>query len=77
MHAEIYSKPSCPHCVQAKMLLDRNEIPYTEISAVDNRDALIERVTAATGSAPRTVPQIFIDGHYIGGHDDLVKRFFK
>jgi glutaredoxin 3 len=70
--AEIYSKPNCPYCVKAKALLEKHNIPYREISAVDEREVLIERVEAAIGQPPKTVPQIFIDGRYIGGHDQLV-----
>lgn len=73
MKAEVYSKNNCPYCVRAKKLLDDRQIEYVELDAVALRDALIERVTAATGAAPRTVPQIFIDGNHVGGYDDLVK----
>jgi glutaredoxin-related protein len=37
-----------------------------------NREQLLESVPNA-----KTVPQIFLDGEYIGGHDDLVKHFEK
>ncbi len=72
---EIYSKDNCKFCVEAKYLLEKKGFEYTELSAVDQRDALIERVTEATGKPPMTVPQIFINGEYIGGHDALVKHF--
>lgn len=71
--AEIYSKPNCPFCVKAKALLEKNAISYTELSAVTEREALIERVERATGQTPKQVPQIFIDGQHIGGHDQLVE----
>ncbi len=72
--AEIFTKDHCPYCTRAKALLEKHNIAYTEVSAVEHREALIERVTAVTGAAPRTVPQIFIDGQHIGGYDDLVKH---
>lgn len=72
MKAEIYSKPNCPYCVKAKALLEKQGADITERSAVEERDALIERVEKATGAAPRTVPQIWIDDEYVGGHDQLV-----
>lgn len=75
--AEIYTKESCPFCVYAKKLLDEKGVEYTEICAVENRDELIARVTEASGSAPRTVPQIFLDGAYIGGYDNLVAHYKK
>lgn len=71
--AQIYSKPSCPYCVRAKKLLEDGGFTIVETSAVVERENLIERVTNITGNAPRTVPQIFIDDEYIGGHDDLVE----
>lgn len=73
--AEIYSKPNCPFCVKAKHILEKRGIAYEELDAVALRDTLIERVTAETGRAPRTVPQIWLDGKHIGGHDQLVAYF--
>ncbi len=75
MSAEIYSKTVCPHCDKAKMLLRNRKIAYTEIDAPAHMDAMTERVVAAGGNPPRTVPQIFIDDEYIGGADDLVLYF--
>jgi glutaredoxin 3 len=73
--AEIYSKPNCPFCIKAKHILEKRGIAYEELDAVALRETLIERVTAETGQAPRTVPQIWLDGKYIGGHDQLVAYF--
>jgi glutaredoxin 3 len=73
MKAEIYTKDHCTFCVKAKHLLNKIGAEITEVSAVDNRETLIERVTHATGAPPRTVPQIWLDGQYIGGHDQLVE----
>ena len=56
MIAEIYSKPDCSYCEKAKFLLMKNNIDYTEISAVDNRDALIQRVFEITGCLLYTSP---------------------
>lgn len=75
MQAEIFSKPNCPYCVKAKHLLEKRGIPYVEHDAVALREQLIERVTNETGQAPRTVPQIWLDGKHIGGHDQLVAYF--
>ena len=72
MTATIYSKDNCPYCVKAKHLFEKHGISYEEISAVDYRDQLFERVEQATGQSPKTVPQIFLDGSYVGGHDQLV-----
>ena len=36
----VYSKPNCPSCVKAKMLLDNKKIPYTE--SVIGKDIQVE-----------------------------------
>ncbi len=64
----VYSTTYCGFCQRAKQLLDRKNIPYTEID-VTNDTALREKMEADSGR--RTVPQIFIDGKHIGGCDDL------
>ena len=84
MHAIIYTKDHCPFCTRAKALFDKKGITYDEkniaVPAPDDRklkenqqwttrDALLEIAPAA-----KTVPQIWLDGEYIGGHDDLVKH---
>jgi glutaredoxin 3 len=64
----VYSSANCPYCVRAKELLDNKGIHYEEI-LVDldpaQREIMMER------SGRRTVPQIFINDHPIGGYDDL------
>ena len=75
MKAEVYSKSNCPFCVKAKALLTQKGIEFEELDAVALRDQLIERVTKDTGNAPRTVPQIYLDGQYIGGYDQLAAHF--
>jgi glutaredoxin 3 len=64
----IYSTMQCPYCDQAKALLDRKHVAYTEIKVDQDpakRDEMVER------SGRRTVPQIFINNHHVGGCDDL------
>lgn len=70
MKAVIWSKPGCPYCVKAEKLLQLKgyEIDERKIGFGWNREQLFEAVPNA-----KTVPQIFLDGVYIGGHDDLVK----
>lgn len=68
MEAIIWTKDGCGYCVRAKALLEQKNIPYVErkIGAGWTREQLLESVPSA-----RTVPQIFIDGLLIGGHDEL------
>lgn len=64
----IYTSANCYYCVQAKKLLDQKGVAYQEIR-VDldpkQRDIMMQR------SGRRTVPQIFIGDHHVGGCDDL------
>ena len=71
MEALVYSKKPCPYCEQAKTLLTRKNISYTEldITRTEVLDKLRELVPGV-----KTVPQIFIDGTYVGGYTDLVER---
>ena len=64
----VYTTSYCPYCVQAKRLLTRKGIPYTEIDVTEDVD-LRQKMVAESGR--RTVPQIFIDGQPIGGFDEL------
>lgn len=65
---EVYTTDYCPHCVRAKDLLKRKNIPFTEIEmkTQEERIALMEKANGR-----RTVPQIFINDEGIGGADEL------
>jgi len=65
---KIYTTPYCPYCVRAKRLLERKGVPYEEIDVANDDEA---RVALAERTGRRTVPQIFINGEYIGGSDEL------
>ncbi len=72
--AEIYTKPSCPWCVRAKDLLKLNGISYVEyVLGVDGVTKETIEKKLGDGTQIRTVPQIFIDGKYVGGCTDLMK----
>jgi glutaredoxin-like protein len=66
----IITKPGCPFCAKAKLLLESNKMPFEEI--VLGRDATLRSLRAITGS--EMVPQVFINGEHIGGSDDLAKH---
>lgn len=69
MKAVVWTKTTCPFCVEAKKLLDRSNISYEErnIQTDWQKEDLLKVVPHA-----RTVPQIFIDNKLIGGYTDLV-----
>ena len=67
---EVYTQPWCPFCVRAVNLLKRKGVAFEEINAPSGPAA---RAAALARSGGRTsVPQVFIDGHHVGGSDELV-----
>lgn len=64
----VYSGSFCGSCIQAKALLDRRGIAYTEVS-VEDHPGLREKLLARSGR--RTLPQVFIGEHCVGGADEL------
>ncbi len=67
---EVYSSAVCPYCVSAKNLLKSKGLEWSEVR-IDTDPAQREAMLARSGGR-RTVPQIFINGHHVGGFDDLV-----
>ncbi|HAS6190630.1 TPA: glutaredoxin, partial [Vibrio vulnificus] len=71
----VFGKATCPYCVKAKQLLDSAGIHYQYHDVVKESAALyrmIPEVKAIIGEkTPVTVPQIWLDGSYIGGCDKL------
>jgi glutaredoxin 3 len=69
--AQVWSQTNCPACTEAKRLLEQHGITYIErmigINGYSKKD-LLEAVPTA-----RSVPQIFVDGEYVGGLLELKK----
>jgi glutaredoxin-like protein len=63
----VFSRDGCPYCVRAKGLLHDADIQFEEL--VLNRDFHESTIRAVSGRT--TVPQIFINGEYIGGSEEL------
>lgn len=68
----VYSKDYCPYCKSAKALLTSKGLTYSEIDVGHHPEKLAEMINR---SQRRTVPQVFIDGEYIGGSEDLQAYF--
>ncbi len=64
----VFSKSSCPHCVEAKSTLDVLNIPFTEI---DIESDLRNSMLMSYASKRHTVPQIFFNNEHIGGAREL------
>lgn len=71
MKAILWSKYHCPYCDQAKNLLKHRgyDIEERKIGDGYTKEELLEAVPNA-----RTVPQIFLDGEYVGGYTELQKK---
>ncbi|MEL6298691.1 MAG: glutaredoxin domain-containing protein [Pseudomonadota bacterium] len=74
----VFGKPGCPHCVRAKDKLDAAGVAYTYLDVVKNPRALYEMVSRVKpiigDKTPVTVPQIWMDGSYVGGADALMSQ---
>ena len=66
---EIYTTPYCPYCIDAKALLKKKNVAFTEIDVSRDRDLRVKMTERAYGRT--TVPQIFVDAVHVGGCDDL------
>ena len=65
----MYSTGWCPYCVRARALLERKGLAFREIK-IDEDPAERDAMLARSGGR-RTVPQIFVGHHHVGGFDDL------
>ncbi|HQU69749.1 MAG TPA: glutaredoxin 3 [Albidovulum sp.] len=68
VRVEIFTTPWCSYCLAAKRLLAQKGVAFEETD-VSGDMALRREMTQRAGR--HTVPQIFINGHHIGGSDDL------
>ena len=68
---KVYSTGICPICDKTKALLTKWQIPYDEVR-VDLDQAGLREFSQITNGA-RTVPQITIDGQWIGSFSELTE----
>ena len=64
----IYSKDYCPYCTAAKELFKSKKVSFKEINISKDPKALDEVKKRAQH---QTVPQIFINGKFLGGYDEV------
>ena len=68
---EIYTAMACPYCMHAVRLLSAKNVAFEEIDVTLSsikRQAMCNRANGQT-----SVPQIFVNNHYVGGCDDLFR----
>ena len=68
-NVKIYTGPYCAYCDRAKALLNKKGVSFKEINLASDPNKIDEMIKKTNGM--RTIPQIFIDGHHIGGNDKL------
>ena len=67
----MYSGTPCSRCDEAKSLLKIKNIEFEEryVSAKkENAKEMLQRTNGA-----RTIPQIFIEDHYVGSKEELIE----
>lgn len=64
----VYGKDDCPYCMKAKEELELRGIPYVYVNLVEIGKTAAE----VTGRKVKTIPQIYMEGNYVGGHEELM-----
>ena len=72
----VYSKPSCGYCLQAKQLLEMEQLPF-EYKQLGTHYSLDELMTLAPNA--KSFPQIFVvdengNKDLVGGYAELVEH---
>ena len=68
MRTIVYGKANCPFCAKAKDEMSMRGMQYDYIDL----DEINKTAAEVTGRKVKTVPQIYIDGQYVGGYDELM-----
>ncbi len=67
----MYTTAACPYCIQAERFLKAKGVAEIAKIRVDIEPALRRAMMERTGR--RTVPQIYVDDHHVGGYEDLIE----
>ena len=65
----IYTGDLCIHCDWARELLNKKKIKFTEYNVAQDTSKKEEMFSKSNGA--KTVPQIFIGEHHVGGNIEL------
>lgn len=65
----MYTTGACPYCIQAERLLAAKGVTDVTKIRIDIEPARRGEMVERTGR--RTVPQIYVGDHHVGGYDDL------
>ena len=75
MEAKIYGTSKCGWCDRVVSMLEKYEINVEKIDVSGSKD-LLKEMQKAAGEKVTTVPQVIIDGKYIGGFTE-VERYLN
>ena len=75
MKAIVYGTSKCSWCNRVSKMLGENEIEVEKIDVSGNK-VLIKEMQKAAGKKVITVPQVIIDGKFVGGYTE-VERFIN
>lgn len=65
----VYGKKNCPYCQLAKDELTLRGVPFDYVDL----EEINKTASEVTGRRVGTVPQIYLEGSYIGGYDQLMQ----
>lgn len=65
----VYTSNTCAFCVNAKNLLSDLSLAFKEINI--QLDPEQRNIMLSKSNGQRTVPQIFINDHHVGGYTEL------
>lgn len=67
---QMYTIQGCPYCINARDILNSSNIAYEEIDITPDSENMRDKLEKMSGGE-RSVPQIYIDGKYMGQDDEL------
>ena len=75
MEAKMYSTSRCSWCDRVAKMLEECEVIVEKID-ISGDKTLMKEMQKAAGKKVTTVPQVIIDGNFIGGYTE-VERFIN
>ena len=75
MEAKMYSTPRCSWCDRVAKMLEECEVIVEKID-ISGDKTLMKEMQKAAGKKVTSVPQVIIDGNFIGGYTE-VERFIN
>ncbi|MCH8520201.1 MAG: hypothetical protein LAT82_05610 [Nanoarchaeota archaeon] len=68
----IFTLPNCQYCKKAKELLDNSNISYIELNVLEDSKNMRKLLSLVQHKVhPITLPQIFLEGRWIKGYEEL------